>query len=149
MPAYRRRSSRRRPASSGTGVACAVAAFALVAVMGVTLRGRARSTAAPASAPVVTAAVVPYAPPPRAPVARPAHPLDVLTKTVREAERKTPSIRRIERGPAFETARVELLAQVSTARDELGTWLDAHPSDDRANRLWDRVLRLYVALKKL
>ncbi len=117
--------------------------------MGVTLREEPapRRTAAPRPEPARSAPRVVEAP--QAPVVRTAHPLDVLAKRVRDAERRTPGIKRLERGPAFDEARIELLSQVSDARDQLGTWLDAHPSDDRANRLWDRVLKLYVALKKI
>lgn len=148
-PVRRRRTARRKPASSGTGLACFVAAVALAAVMGVTLRQEPapQRTAAPKAPP---ARIVPrVVQEPQQPSVRPAHPLDVLAKTVRDAERRTPGIKQLERGPVFDKARLELVSQVAEARDELGTWLDAHPSDDRANRLWDRVLRLFVALRKI
>jgi hypothetical protein len=44
---------------------------------------------------------------------------------------------------------VSLLSRAAQARDDVGAFLDKHPSDSQANRLWDRVLRAYVALKKL
>ena len=130
-------------------MACFAAAVALAAVMGVTLREEpaARRPAAPAPAPVRSVAPVVHLP--EAPEVRPTHPLDVLAKAVRDAEKRTPAIKQIERGPGFDAARIELLSEVANARDELGRWLDAHPSDDRANRLWDRVLRLFVALRKI
>lgn len=100
-----------------------------------------------ATAPRPTPSPTPSARP--APNPRTLTALQRLDKSIRAAERKMPALRHAERGGEFESLRVELLAQVSEARDELGTYLDSHPSDDRASRLWDRVLRAYVALKKL
>ena len=146
----RRSAPRRRSSSPGSALACVAAAVGLVAVMGVALHDRGR-TATARSVPVLAAPppLRPAEPEPVARVPRAEGPLDRLTRAVRAAEAKTPSLRRRVRGEDFESARVELLSEVSAARDELGAWLDRHPSDDRANRLWDRVLRLYVALRKL
>ena len=147
MSRYRRR---RRSSSSAAGPAIALAALALLGVMGVTVfRDRVPKRRPPPPAPTEL-----ISPAPAASVPAPAQPRTLsamarLDKTVREVERRMPSLRHAKRGREFDTLRVELLAQASEVRAELGSHLDAHPDDDRAGRLWDRVLRAYVALKKL
>ena len=151
MPPRRPARSRRRTSSNGAGVACVVAAVALAAAMGVVAfrKGGAREVRTshaptPAAKPVVRVAAQHTAPPPKA-----AGPMEALAATVREVESAMPKLKSTSRGPAFETDRVALLARVSDARDQLGAYLDLHAGDDRASRLWDKVVRLYVALKKL
>ena len=131
------------------GLVCVVAGLALAAVMGVSVfrRGKTRRR-------VPQEAYVPeprYEPDLARPPAPPpsSKPLDVLAREVREVEKEMPGLRRISRGRGFEEARVELLSRISAARDQLGAYLDEHPDSDRASRMWDQVLRLYVALKKL
>lgn len=137
-------------------IACVAAGLALVLVMGVTtLKRRASGSERydPPPAPKRVSGLVdrepdePVASP--APPQRPAHPLDALRRTVDDVRKRTPAIKRMTRGPEFDRARVAALADLSDARDTLGTYLDAHPSDDRGHALWDRLLALYVALKKI
>jgi hypothetical protein len=147
------RRPQRRSSSKVIGPAIALAALALVGVMGVTVlssRTEVRRTA-PAPTPELrapqqagfTAHVRPMIAAPQL-----SH-MDRLEGILKEVERKMPSLRKATRGKDFEPLRVGLLAQVSEARGQLADYMDAHPGDDRANRLWDRAMRTYVALKKL
>ncbi len=148
----RRRSSRTsRRSSNGTTTLCLVAAVLLVAVMGVTIQSRKRdaqaaeAAPAPPPAPVVAQVAPEPAPAPRAPAPL----VKAITDVVRNAEKQTKSLRAEKRGTRFTRIQTDAMAALSTARGELGAWLDEHPSDDRANKLWDRLQRVYITLKKL
>jgi len=131
------------------GVVCVVAGLALAAVMGVSVLRREKTPRrVPQEAYVPAPRYEPDLAKPTAPP-QPGKPLDVLAREVREVEKEMPVLRRTSRGPGFEVLRVELLSRISGARDQLGAYLDEHPDSGRANRMWDQVLRLYVALKKL
>ncbi|MFV1957806.1 MAG: hypothetical protein ACC662_00190 [Planctomycetota bacterium] len=117
--------------------------------------GPSRASAAPTPRPV-PATPAPLLPsPPTVAAARPvvvplpADPLDAVAATIRRVAREAPSLRDLPRGPVFDAQRVGALASLSEARDVLNTVLDRDESDDRANRLWDRLQRLWIALHKL
>ncbi|MHC5009396.1 MAG: hypothetical protein ACYTG6_00420 [Planctomycetota bacterium] len=110
------------------------------------------SDAAPArAAPPAPGPTVVQAPPTHpAPLPPPPpDPLDRVDATLRQVATEAPRLRTMDRGPAFENARVTALARLSEAREILNPILDRDPENDRANRLWDRLQRLYVALKKI
>ncbi len=116
--------------------------------MGVTVM----DTKAPAPRPAPPVEAAQPAPAPKPVVARAPRvltPMEKVERSIREVERDMPALRGERRGEGFETLRVSLLSRAAEARDEVGAYLDRHPSDRKANRLWDRVLRAYVALKKL
>ena len=132
-------------------VGCVVAGLILAAVMGVTALKKQRQTPAGGQAPFAAKpAPVPVDPAPE-PVVRPrTTPLvQRLSGEVRAVKQEMSALRSMDRGDAFEDARVGLLARMDAVREELGPYLDRHANDNAANRLWDRLLELTVMLKKL
>ena len=100
--------------------------------------------AKPQPKPVVVAKhPVPVAPP------REPTPLERVSNTLREVRKGAPALKRMDRGGAFDDARIAALSQLSDARDVLNEILDANPNHHRANDLWDRLQALQAALRKL
>ena len=150
---HSRRVSRRRVQPRGSSAGLIVAVVALVGVMGVVIVRTGERKRQRRVRPEVSSVVVePIAPEPVAqlePTPTPRSPVRAIRDAVRKIEKQLPDLKRTERGPGFEEKRIALLSGISDARDQVGAYLDDHPSDDAANALWDRVLKLYVALKKI
>ncbi len=145
MSARRRRPSRHsRSNSSGVAVACVLAACTLLAVMGLT---RVRNDTALPAVKLTPRTAPPVVHVPQ-PVVRKKSPLVDLGKVLKDVKRTAQALRAMKRGPDFERTRIDALAQLSTARQELGAYLDEHPDDDKGHHMWDRLQGMYVALKK-
>ncbi|MDJ0976208.1 MAG: hypothetical protein QNJ98_17235 [Planctomycetota bacterium] len=119
--------------------------------MGVAIQSKKRAHAAPMPPPPPAATpVVAQQPVEPAPVAKaPTSLVRTINTTVKDAERTLRSLRGKKRDASFTRMQTDAMASLSKAREELGAWLDEHPNDKRANTLWDRLQRVYIALKKL
>ena len=120
--------------------------------MGVAIQSKKRAHAEPLPPPPPPAAqpVAKRQPVQPAPVAKaPTSLVRSISTTVKDAERQLKSLRGKKRDAAFTRIQTDAMAKLSKAREALGAWLDEHPMDKRANTLWDRLQRVYVALKKL
>lgn len=156
MPRSRRRrsaySSRRTASNGGATALILLAAVLVVAGMGVAIQSKKRAHAEPTRVPVPppAAKVVAREPVVSAPVATaPASLVQAVTRTVKDAEQTTRGLRGATRDRQFTRLQTDTMAALSNARERLGAWLDEHPDDVRANKLWDRLQRVYITLKKL
>ena len=111
--------------------------------------GPSTATAAPtAVAPRPRPVTLPRPPAP-APVQIERSPLDKIAQTLRQIERDAPKLRQMDRDASFEPARIVVLSELCEARDALNVILDTRPDHPRANRLWDQLQQLLVAVRKL
>lgn len=125
-----------------------LAAFALIAVMGVTVLTKEEPKKA-LPAPVTSYAVQP-APVVAQPVvaAKPPSPVRGMSRELRTIEQTVKGWDLDRRGADFEDQRVQALSGLSDLRERLDAYLTKH-DDDRADSLWDRLQRVYVMVKKL
>jgi hypothetical protein len=125
----------------------------LVAAMGVTALKQ-EATATPQPAPLPSVHVSSTSPQPAAQQAtrvravKPASPVSGLTKQVRAVEQRIREWPEQKRDSEFERQRIIALSELSEVREALDQYLQT-TRDDQADRLWDRLQRVYVTVKKL
>jgi hypothetical protein len=93
--------------------------------------------------------VVKPSPPPAPPPPRERTRLERVADTLREVRKEAPALKRMDRGPGFDAARIDVLSRLSDARDLLNGVLDENPDHRRGNELWDRLQELMAAFRKL
>mgnify|MGYP001819735448 CR=1 FL=1 len=136
-----------------TSMLCVGAGVLLLAAMGVTSLNK-EQAAAPRPTPLATVNVAstqatPAVMPTRRAVApKPASPVADLGKKVREIETRIRDWPEQKRDSEFERQRIIALSELSEVRESLDKYLQK-TRDDKADRLWDRLQRVYITVKKL
>ncbi len=132
---------------------CVGAGVILLAAMGVTSLNKEPATArkpvpvasASLASTQATPAVVPTR---RVTPPKPASPVAELSKKVREIEKRIREWPEQKRDSEFERQRIIALSELSEVRESLDKYLQK-TRDDKADRLWDRLQRVYITVKKL
>lgn len=144
--------ARRTRQDHTTAILCIAAAAALGLVAGIAvLRSEAPTKDDGPKRGIEIVRHVPPAPTavdPHADTAEP-DPLAELKRSLKQSEGRVRALRSLAAGSDREQERTSLMAHLGRLRTKLSTWLDEHPADTAGNRLWDRLQRLYVALKKM
>ena len=132
---------------------CVGAGVLLLAAMGVTSLNK-EPAATPRPSPVASVNVAstqatPAAVPTRRGAApKPASTVAELSKKVRAIEKRIREWPEQKRDSEFERQRIIALSELSEVRESLDKYLQK-TRDDKADRLWDRLQRVYITVKKL